>query len=143
MAVLYQGQGPHDGIQYRPECDDDGLQCWRHRLRQEKSRALRRECRRYGSGVYRSFQGSRVSRDFSVQLADPYAISVGCPASEYRRGNDREMAGQRPRRDAKLVDQEVGVADFPTLKAAGGAVVPPGHNKTRMLWTNSVMSRLV
>src|SRR5258708_4411018 len=60
MAVLYQGQGTDDGVQYRPECDDDGLQCWRHRLRQEKSRALCRECRRHGSGVYRGLQGTPV-----------------------------------------------------------------------------------
>ena len=59
MAVLHQGQGTHDGVQYRPQCDDDGLQCWRHRLRQEESGALRRERRRHGHGVRRGVQGSR------------------------------------------------------------------------------------
>ena len=25
VAVLYQGQGTHDGVQYRPQCDDVGF----------------------------------------------------------------------------------------------------------------------
>jgi oxalate decarboxylase/phosphoglucose isomerase-like protein (cupin superfamily) len=45
----------------------------------------------------------RASRDFFVQLADAYAASIRCPAPEYRRSDNREMAGQQPGRNAQIV----------------------------------------
>jgi oxalate decarboxylase len=100
-----KGKATHDGVQYRPERQDHGLQSWRHRLRQAQSRALRRECRRHGHAVYRGLQGFALSRGFSVQLADAHAAGAGCPASQCGRGDHREMAGQRPGRHAQRVDR--------------------------------------
>ena len=92
MAVLYQGQRTHDGVQYRPKRDDNGLQCRRHRLRQEKSRPSCREYRRHGPAVHRGVQGVALRRDFSVQLADAYAAGIGRPASERGRSHHCRMA---------------------------------------------------
>jgi len=103
MAILYQGQRAHDGVQHRSECDDDGFQCRGHWLRQTKPRALRREYRRQRHGVRRRVLGFPLRRNFSVRLADAYAAGIGCTTPEHRRSDDRQMAGQCSGRDAALV----------------------------------------
>jgi len=60
------------------------------------------------------FRASRYEEIFFVQLADAYAAGASSPASEYRRGDHREMAGQRAGRHAAILDRGRGRASHAT-----------------------------
>jgi hypothetical protein len=69
------------------------------------------------------FTASRYEEVSPVGLADAHATGIGRPAPERRRGDNREVAGRRPRPDAKIVDCHV---KHSAISAAEVAIFKPG-----------------